>query len=97
MTEAPPSPAQPSPTQWVYAHAGLPDGRKLVVIDVHTLIGMQRYFLSADEARDVAAKMNECADGADAPAILRPVTTLIGPNGQPIYIGPPPEAPDNSD
>lgn len=90
MTEAPQSPATITPTQWVYGHAATPDGQKLVVIDLHTVVGMMRFFMSADEALDTAAKLAECAEQAKVPAILQPVRHLMGPDGRPIFIGQPP-------
>lgn len=88
----------------MFGHAGTPDGQKMVVIDLHTVVGMQRFFLNTDEALDIAAKLAECANAAKAPAILQPVRTLMGPDGRPIFIGQPPspnghnpEAPSQSE
>lgn len=94
--KAPDSSAQPTPTQWNFNLAVKPDGSKFVVVDIATVVGLQRFFLNPAEARNVADLMVQCAAAAEEPQILTPVRHLMGPDGNPIYIEqpvPPPPGP----
>lgn len=93
---APPSPATITPTQWMFGHAITPDGQKMIVLDLHTVVGMFRFFMSPDEGLDTAAKLAECSNAAKAPVILQPVRHLMGPDGRPIFIGTPAAEPPPS-
>lgn len=88
MTQPQPITAQPTPTAWGYGFVELANGAKLLVLDIHTVVGMIRVFVEPASARNIAANLVDAADKAEVPTLAQPLRGLLGPDGNPIYIAP---------
>lgn len=91
---------------WEMGGTQTDQGQPAVVITLHTVVGPIRVFVIAQDAKALAASIEDAASQVQQPQLIRPVPGLMGPNGRPLTFGnngaseplpPPPPAPPTPD
>lgn len=86
---------QPAPNIWKYGQMEMMDGSVTVFVQIGTASGITMLYLSPEEAKNVAAQLEQIASDAQV-AASKPKLALpegfgkiLGPDGAPMPIRPP--------